>query len=516
MNNRWWRNEFKVGLMTIVALVLLSVMLIRASNWKFNRGAQELRVRFDYVGGLLESAPVHMYGVEIGKVASIELAGDGVEVIARLDKAISIRDEYNILIDTLGIVGEKYIEITNGPASSPETSDDPLRGTSPISVGRVLNQADEIIGKTLITVESVQKFIDTNEEQVSEGLTELRDFILEAKGILKETMGDVDALLERADKLAERTEADVSQTVANLKTFTEELNEDRAEISSHVRSITNDVDQIVTRTAPAIEKSLANLQTVSGELPAAAERIEQHINKLSKSASQLMARFDDIVDSSDVKLQKGLEDFGKSAAVLSETVDRIDKLVAKIEGGQGTVGRLITDESGYQKISDTMTAGRNAAEDISSITNSLERKIRFLDTIGMQKRYELRYNDPSNSLQNQFTLSSSHSSRFFYLAGLDIREGDLTYNLQAGRSFGGLTARAGSIRSKAGIGLDYWTFSRRLGISVEGIDLTDKTPELDLNVAVRLFGGWHFILGAEDIAGSEVGFNLGFRTEMGQ
>ncbi len=142
--------------------------------------------------------------------------------------------------------------------------------------------------------------------------------------------------------------------------------------------------------------------------------------------------------------------------------------------------------------------------------------MRFLDPVNMGKRYELRYNDLSDSIQNQFTLASPRSSDFFYLAGLDIREGDLTYNLQAGRNFGDLTARAGSIRSKAGVGLDYWALSRRLGISVEGIDITDRTPELDVNVAVRLFGGWHFTVGAEDLAGSDVGFNFGFRTEIGQ
>ena len=105
------------------------------------------------------------------------------------------------------------------------------------------------------------------------------------------------------------------------------------------------------------------------------------------------------------------------------------------------------------------------------------------------------------------------------LAGLDIREGDLTYNLQAGRNFGNLTARAGSIRSKAGVGLDYWPFSKRIGISLEGVDITDRHPEVDLNVAVRFLGSWYFILGAEYLTGSDssdTGFNFGLRTEVGQ
>jgi len=516
MGKKWWRNEFKVGLMTIVALVVLSIMLIKASNWKFSPGGQKIRIRFDYVGGLLKSAPVHMYGVEIGKVTSIELADDEVEVIAGLHDTVVLRDGYEILIDILGLVGEKYIEISNGPAGNLVTRDDPLRGTSPISVGRVLNKAEEIISETLDTIETVQGFIDTNEEKVSEGLTELKDFIAEAKSILRKTMVDVDILLKRADKLAERAEVDVSQTVANLKAFTEELNKDRADISAHVRNITDDVDRMVTRTAPAIEKSLANLQAISEKLPASTEKIEQHIDELSKSASQLMARFDEMVDSSDQELQKGLEEFGKSASVLGGTVDKIDKLVSGIESGQGIIGKLITDESSYQQLNDTIAAGKDAAEDVRNLAHSLNRKISFIDTAGMWKGYELNYSDLSESLRNQFTISSSRSNRFFYMAGLYIREGDLTYHLQAGKNFGPFTARAGSIRSKAGVGFDYRVIPRRLGISLEGRDITDRHPDVDLNVAVRLFGGWHFVLGAEDLASSDIGFNFGFRAEVSQ
>lgn len=502
--------------MTIVALVVLSIMLIKASNWKFSPGGQEIRIRFDYTGGLLKSAPVHMYGVEVGKVTSIKLADNEVEVMAKLYKAVVLRDGYQILIDILGLVGEKYIEISNGPPDSPETRDDPLRGISPISVGRVLNKADEIITETLKTVKTVQEFIDTNEEKVSEGLTELTDFIAEAKSILRKTMTDVDVLLTRVDKLAERAEVDVSQTVANLKTFTEELNKDRADISAHVRSITDDIDQMVARTAPAIEKSLANLQALSEGLPASREKIDQHIDELSKSASMLMARLDEMVNSSDEELQKGLEEFGKTVSVLSGTIDKIDGIVSEIESGRGTIGKLITDESGYQRLNETIAAGKDAAEDIRNLTRSLNRKISFIDTAGMWKGYELSYSDLSESLRNQFTISSSRSDRFFYMAGLYVSEGDLTYHLQAGKNFGNFTVRAGSIRSKAGVGFDYWAIPRRLGISLEGRNITDRQPDVDLNVAIRLFGGWHFVLGAEDLAGSDIGFNFGFRVEVSQ
>ena len=518
MKTRWYSREFKVGLMTIVGLALLSILLISASDWRFSPGGHKLKVRFDYVGGLLKNAPVHMYGVEIGRVASVELIGDEVEVTARLEREVPIREGYQVLIDILGLVGEKYIEIINGPASNPVTKDEHLRGASPISIGYVLTRADEITSKTLKTIDFVQNFIDTNEREIHDGVVELKNFILEAKNRLKTTMDDVDVLLARVNGLTEPTEGDVSQMIASLKTFAEKLNSDREEISSIIQNVTDDLDQLLARTTPAIEDSVGNFQKVSEDLRVSTGKANQHIADLSESASQLMAQLGEITTASDQRLQKGLDDFGRSAAALNELTDRINGLVTGIENGQGTLGKLITDEEGYKRFDETIAAGKRAAEDVSDVTHRLSKKLRFFDAINMSKEYELSYDRLSRSLQNQFMLSFTRSNPYFYIAGLSVREDDLTYDLQVGRKFGALMARVGSIRSKAGIGIDYWPFSKRLGISLEGIDITDSNPEVDLDVAVRLFGGWYFIFGAEDLAGSDIddiGFNLGFRTVFG-
>lgn len=511
MKTTWWRSEFKVGLMTIVGLTLLAVLLIRASHWRFSAGGQKIRIRFDYVGGLLKNAPVHMYGVEIGKVTLVELVGEGVEVKTNLHKKVVIRDGYQVLIDIIGIVGEKYIEIINGPIGNPETKDDPLQGTSPTSIGYVLTKADEIAGKTVKTIDFIRNFIDTNEKEIHAGGAELKGLILSAKESLRKTMSDVDVLLTRANKLTEATESDIRQTTANLKTFTKGLNSDREEISSLIRNVTNDLDQLLARSAPAIEGSAGNFQKASENLLYSAGEASKHIADLGKSASQLMAKLSEITTSSDQKLQKELDDLGSAVANLNELSDRINKLVAKIEGGQGTLGKLITDESGYKKFDETMAAGKRAVEGVSNITDRLSGTLRFFDFIDMNKEYELSYDNLSRSLQNRFTLSLAGSDPNLYMAGLSLKDKP-AYDLQVGRRFGDLMARVGAIRSKSSIGLDYWLFSNRLSTSLEVIDVIDRHPTVDLDVAVRLFSSWYFILGARDLASSRIGFNIGIRT----
>lgn len=515
MKTRWWRDEFKVGLMMIIGIALLGVMLFKAKDWRLTAGESKIRVRFDYVGGLLKNAPVHMYGLEIGKVVKVELAGDKVLVEASLRTKEPIREGYQILIDVLGLVGEKYIEIINGPISNPQTRDDPLIGISPISVGQVLTRAEEITSKTLKTIDFVQDFVMSNERGIRSGTIELKDFMLQAKDMLSKTMNDLDALVSRVNSLTKSAENNVAGSLTNLKTFTEELNSDREKIVSLVKDTTDNLNQLVTRTTPAIEESTNNFQKLSEALRDTTKKANQYIDDLNKSVSQLIGQLNNTTDSSSKKLQEGLDEFNKSAVALNEAIGKIDKLVSDIEDGKGTLGKLITDDSGYQQFNETMVAGKRAVENIDSITTRLDSKLKSLDSISATGKYDFRYNHLSRGIQNQLVFSLAHSSPYRYSAGLSLEGDKVAYDLQIGRKFGPLMARAGSIRSKAGVGLEYWPFTKHLGFSLEGVDVTDKHPQLDMDIALRLFNGWYFIFGAEDLTGSEIGYILGFRTLIG-
>lgn len=515
MKTKWWRDDFKVGLMAIIGMVLLSVLLIRSSNWRFTTGGYDVRMRFDYVGGLLKNAPVHMYGVEIGKVTEIELSGDKVEVTAHLQTEMQIREGYSILIDLVGLVGEKYIEIINGPVGNPTTKDDPLKGVNPISVGHVLTKADEIAAKTIKTIDFVQKFIAKNEADIHAGASELKDFIREAIVSLNRTMNNVDSVLTKVDRLAESTEGDLGNAMSDLRTFTAGINKDRENLSALLQDAKGNLDQLMGSTTPVLEQSLGNFQKFSENLRDTTQKTGQHIDDLGDSLSQLMTQLEGITESGDDKLQKALDDFGKSTAALNEIADKIDGLVANIESGQGTLGKLMTDETSYQQIRDTVAASKRAAENVDDMAQNLDSKVRLVDNIGTIKGYEIRYNNSSESLQNLFTLSLTHSSPYSLTTGLSVREGKASYDLQMGRQFGDLTARAGSIRSAAGIGLDYWLFSDRVGVSVQAVDITNRHPQLDVDVAARLFGGLYFTFGAEDVTNSEIGFNFGLRGVSG-
>ena len=510
-----WRNEVKVGLMIILGLALLSALLLKATRWQPNLNNQHIKIKFNNVGGLLKNASVSMYGMAIGRVTAIELMGDWVQVTAQIDKKAEIREGYRIVIDIIGIVGEKYIEIINGPIGNKLVKEEPLIGTNPPSIGEIMVQVNDIAQKSSNAINIVKELIDTNKDGVRSSIKEVRAFVSETKDIVRKTINDLDILLARVNKITEGKEADIAQTITELKTLATELNKDRERISPIVKSMAVEIDQMIKKSSPVVDGSLENLRKSSEEIKTLTGKIDKYVEDLNKSVSQVVAQVGNVTDSSDKKLQKALIDFGRATALLNNVLDRADYLVADVEKGNGTLGKLVKSDESYKQLNETIAISKNAIGKISDVTDNINRKLDSLNgisTINAMAEYRLGYNSLSESLQNQLRFSVLPKSHYSYTAGLFMKGDDVKYDLLAGRKFGNFNVRGGFIKSKAGLGVDYWLIPNRAGLSVYGVGITHKEPEIDIDASIRVFRDWYLMFGAEDVTNSEPGFNVGVKA----
>ncbi len=513
MKKGLWRNEFAVGIMVICGIILLAVLLIRAANWKIGASEQEIEIRFDYVSGLLKNAPVSMYGLEIGKVTSVSLMGDWVKVTAKIDKKAVIREGYTILIDISGVVGEKQLEIINGPMENPPAQDKLLKGTNPTSIGDILLKVGNIADRATKILDSVQNIVDQNSVEIQSGISKIKDFANETKRTLDITVENVNALLAKINKLGEGKDKDLDQIVSDLKTFMSEVNKDRERIVPKVESLASEIDSLLSDTSPNLKNSLQDFNEVSKELRSSTKKISGYIEDLNISIANFAKDFGVNADKANQKLQRSLDDLTRSGAELNLALNKFNKLVDRVENGEGTLGRLVKDETIYDNLDQTLAGSRKAIENLNTTAYNLDQKIKSLANLDSNWIYKIGYSSLSQSLQGDLAFKFASSEPYFYTAGLSVIRNNVTHNLQVGRNFGNLSARIGSMRSKASVGLDYRIFSNRASISLEGINITDSEPRIDINTAIRVrsFKDWYFIFGAEDLTGPEIGFNFGFK-----
>lgn len=101
-----------------VALLVIAVFTIgdQEGIWKTK---YDLHVKYDDVFGLLPGSPVRLSGLRVGTVKEIEFSRTDpgrLEVRLAIDEAVQpfIRSDSRALIGTLGLLGDKTIEISSG------------------------------------------------------------------------------------------------------------------------------------------------------------------------------------------------------------------------------------------------------------------------------------------------------------------------------------------------------------------------------------------------------------------
>lgn len=110
-----YTNEFKVGVFVLLCLAGLAYLVLSTGKLTLGRRGYPVYAVFNEVAGLDKKAPVMLHGLEIGKVEDLKLSYDNdktaVVLTLCIDDGVKIREGSAVSIKTLGLMGEKYIQI---------------------------------------------------------------------------------------------------------------------------------------------------------------------------------------------------------------------------------------------------------------------------------------------------------------------------------------------------------------------------------------------------------------------
>lgn len=179
--------------MIAVSIALFLVLLFSVGKFRVTADTYTVRVLFNFISGLETNAPVRFAGAEVGKVEKIEILDvkeqeqekeEGfIAVTIRVDKKARLSKDSEAIIDTLGMMGEKYIELSPGSKGSPLLeSGDTIRGTDPIAMSELFKKVKKI------------------GDELDETIIKLKSLITEADDILKCNRGHIDDIFANVDQ----------------------------------------------------------------------------------------------------------------------------------------------------------------------------------------------------------------------------------------------------------------------------------------------------------------------------
>jgi phospholipid/cholesterol/gamma-HCH transport system substrate-binding protein len=197
-------SELRVGILVIVsfALLALTILYIGRQQGIFAE-TYVVKVYMERINGLQTGAPVWLSGVRVGSVKNIQfrdrLKLKEIEVTLEIDKRVQerIRKDSVARIGTLGLLGDKYVSITQGSMVTPAIPEDGiLLGANPVDFEQLIADASTAVDNLVLTLENTRII----SEKITEGsgtlgrLVNEPDLIEEVQTLITDTRTLIDRI----------------------------------------------------------------------------------------------------------------------------------------------------------------------------------------------------------------------------------------------------------------------------------------------------------------------------------
>jgi phospholipid/cholesterol/gamma-HCH transport system substrate-binding protein len=145
--------ELKVGIFVFIGLTVLVIFVLSIGGFKTWSSGYRLNLIFDFVNGVKIGAPVRFAGVDVGEVKKIDLLSQSEQNRTSVCLEVWIRDivrvpaDSTVWVNTLGLLGEKYVEIIPGKDYSRTLKEnESLIGVDPVPTHELFSKAQSIMG----------------------------------------------------------------------------------------------------------------------------------------------------------------------------------------------------------------------------------------------------------------------------------------------------------------------------------------------------------------------------------
>lgn len=144
--------ELRVGMFVFIGLIILTTFLLSIGGIKTWSVGYRINLNFNFVNGVKIGAPVRFAGVDVGEVKKIKLEyvpdqnRSNVRLEVWVKDVIKIPADSTVWVNTLGLLGEKYVEIMPGKDyNNLVKENDEMIGVDPLPIHLIFNRAESIM-----------------------------------------------------------------------------------------------------------------------------------------------------------------------------------------------------------------------------------------------------------------------------------------------------------------------------------------------------------------------------------
>ena len=230
-----WSQETKVGFFLLLGIAIVVALVFKSGSFTLKRKETvKINTVFEYVSsGLVPNAPVQLAGVKIGRVAGVLLMDGGRVMVALEVEQNRIRVGDEARIETMGLLGDKYISIFPGSQDEEYAGHGKsIKGRPPVSLEHMVELASDISEDLSEIISTFNELLGTEETQdaVTETILNIRDvslrarvFVGELSEVLSENRSDIREGVANMDGIVTENRKDIREMAGNLRSVSETL-----------------------------------------------------------------------------------------------------------------------------------------------------------------------------------------------------------------------------------------------------------------------------------------------------
>lgn len=337
------QREVKVGLLVVVAFVILGVAVFLVSERRnFFALKNRYYIQFETVLGLAPGSPAQLNGVTVGSVKRVVLPESVDEemltVWINVDRRYGdrVREDSTARIKTLGLLGDKFIEISSGSADSPMIpSGGYIPAAAPTDVEKLLATGGDAVQNTVAISYSLRNILARMEA---------------GEGLLGELLTDSEAGRTAKQGLVAIMEA--------VRDITLQIHSGQGTVGQLIMD--DDLAVQLTASVNRFNTVLTSLEGGEGlvadllQNPETRDRVQTLLANLDKTTESLSVAAEQL-DSGKGLLPAMLNDeemAGQILGDLQQMLENLNLVSEKLASGDGTLGRLIEDPEIYEALND--------------------------------------------------------------------------------------------------------------------------------------------------------------------
>lgn len=276
-------------------------------------------------------------------------------------------------------------------------------------------------------------------------------------------------------------------------------------VVSDVSRVANSLNQLMNILNKAVGDG--DESTRIGRIVKNLEVLTQDLSEVSSENKEKLSDIIDRIDSIARNIDENLD--AETLAGVKRSIHNIEDVTAKLNKGEGTLGRLINDEQTVDELNSAITNVNRMLGGLQRMETSIDFHTEYLSGVnlsksfigvtirpGLDRFYEISLiDDPRGFSETTVKESSTGGVANPVYEETTTYKSKLKFTALFGKNFYNFAIKGGIIESAGGVGFDYYLLDRKLRFSAEFFGFED--------IYIRSFARYDVFKGLYLIAGGD-------------